>query len=156
MMAILNAKIAQIRDFFLGQIHTITFHSDTLLQKVTLMESVNKGGVKFEDLDSERLIELLSQVEENVRERNFKQCRVDAGARTKDEMFRQKVLWDLLAKYFGPDYFLEVIEEEYGVAPGQNDQLDKQIKKHFRNDIDQFRREIIIKEKHFKDQLQQL
>ena len=60
MMAILNAKIAQIRDFFLGQIHTITFHSDTLLQKVTLMESVNKGGVKFDDLDSERLIELLS------------------------------------------------------------------------------------------------
>lgn len=36
--------------------------------KVARMESLNKGGIKFEDLNAEKLIEYLSLIEEDTRE----------------------------------------------------------------------------------------
>jgi len=36
-------------------------------------------------------------------------------------MNRPQQIWNMLQKNFGSDYFLEVIEEEYGIAPGANE-----------------------------------
>lgn len=57
---ILNAKIAQIRDVFVGQINTMNYHADGLQQKVALLERINADGLKFKDLDTEKLIDKLS------------------------------------------------------------------------------------------------
>ena len=71
----------------------------------------------------------------------------------KPQIFRSKVIWDLLCKYFGPDYFLNVIEDEYGIAPGHNDNLTLLIKKHFEDDIDTLKTDQVAKELHYKQQV---
>ena len=124
---ILNAKIAQIRDHFIGQINIINYNADCLQQKVTLMEKMNKDGVKFRDLDAEQLIFRLSQVEEVKCEQNIKLCEIDSAAKHRADIFRPRLIWDLLAKYFGPEYFLEVVEEEYGISPERDAKLTENI-----------------------------
>ena len=52
------------------------------------MERLNKNGFKLDDLNTERIIELLSQVEEEKRESNHKLCKIDASAKKNPEMFR--------------------------------------------------------------------
>ena len=50
-------------------------------------------------------------------------------------MNRPQVIWNLLQKNFGSDYFLEVIEEEYGIAPGANEEFAQKIQVHFDHQI---------------------
>ena len=45
----------------------------------------------------------------------------------------------MLQEYFGTDFFLEVIEEEYGISPGENDAISIQIHDHFEKYIDNYR-----------------
>lgn len=53
---ILNSKLTQIRDFFTTQMQLICHTADNLRQKVDLLERENKSGIKFKDLDTEKLI----------------------------------------------------------------------------------------------------
>ena len=52
---IINSKIQEIKDYFVGQIQLISHHNETLRQNVALMEAMNKEGIKFADMDTERL-----------------------------------------------------------------------------------------------------
>ena len=145
-MKILNAKIAQIQEFFERQINTITFHSETLMQKVALLEQANKGGVKFSDLDTERLIQLVGQVEGFVRDKYSKLCKIDPTFKSRPETNRPRVIWDLLSSHFGNEFFLEVIESDLGLTPGHNATFETQIIKHFEQDIEQLKNEHITVE----------
>jgi hypothetical protein len=60
---------------------------------------------------------------------------IDPTSRTKANMNRPQQVWNMLEKHFGSDYFLEVIEEEYGIAPGANEFFAKQIQDHFDSQI---------------------
>ena len=46
-------------------------------------------------------------------------------------MNRPIVIWNMFKEHFGEDYFLEVIEEEYGMTPGANEVLSIKISEHF-------------------------
>lgn len=45
---------------------------------------------------------------------------------------------------------MEVIEEDYGIAPGHDDQLSVQIQKHFEGDLETLKKEHMEKEEHFR------
>ncbi len=49
----------------------------------------------------------------------------------------------MLQKNFGSDYFLEAIEEEYGIAPGASDKIAHELKVHFEVNIEQLKNEHI-------------
>ena len=114
MIEILNAKIAQIRDYFVDQINVVTHNSDVLRQKVARLEELTKGGVKLEDLDAERLIEQLSLLEDDKRDQHQRLKKIDLSAKVLGQPSKNgaKVIWELLAKYFGPDYFLEAVQND--------------------------------------------
>ena len=65
-------------------------------------------------------------------------------------MNRPQVIWNLLQEHFGQDYFLEVIEEEYGISPGANKQFEKQIQAHFDSQITAFAVDQHNTEKHYE------
>ena len=39
------------------------------------------------------------------------------------ELNRPRVVWDLLKKHFREEYFLEPIEEDFGITPGSDKML---------------------------------
>lgn len=53
-----------------------------------------EDGIKFKDMNPEHLIKKLNILEKSPR-----------------------ILWELTHKYYGDDYFLSMIEEEYGISP---------------------------------------
>ena len=60
---ILNQKLSQIRDYTVDQMRLNSHHSETLRLQVDLMESSNKGGLKFADMDSAVLIKRMGEIE---------------------------------------------------------------------------------------------
>jgi len=70
------------------------------MSQLTLVED----GIPFASMTGEHLISRLSHVESNP-----------------------PLLWSLLSKYFGQDFFLEEIEREYGVSSESSDKLLKMI-----------------------------
>ena len=57
--------------------------------------------------------------------------KIDRFSKAKSEMNRPKIIWDLLTKNFGLDFFNEVIEKEYGVTPKALNEFKTQIVHHF-------------------------
>ena len=45
------------------------------------------------------------------------------------ELNRPRVVWDLLKKHFREEYFLEPIEEDFGITPGSDKMLRDMIQK---------------------------
>ncbi len=52
----------------MGQIRLIQHHTDEFREKVDLMERVNKDGIKFADMDTEKLIERIGELEDLKRD----------------------------------------------------------------------------------------
>lgn len=83
----------------------------------------------------EKLIELLARIEEN---RSKAQRRVIASdPYTGHSQFgnRPNEIWQKFHECFGPDYFLEIIEEEYGIAPGQIELMQQKMQDFFMSDM---------------------
>jgi len=74
---ILNTKLEHVKEYFVGQLQLITHHTDCLRQNVALMESMNKEGMRFVDLDTERLIKRIVAIEEVKRDQNAVLRKVD-------------------------------------------------------------------------------
>lgn len=53
-------------------------------------------------------------------------------------MNRPKVIWRLLKENFDPDYFLDVIADEYGIMPKANDFLAQKIKDYFDSELKEY------------------
>ena len=122
---ILNQKLSSVKDFFMKQVRLIQHYNDELREKVDMMESMNKDGMKFADMETEKLIERIGMIEDLRRESKTKLRQIDPSSRTKANMNRPQQIWNMLMSSFGADYFLEVIEEEYGIAPGANEYFAK-------------------------------
>jgi hypothetical protein len=52
----------------MGQIRLIQHHTDEFREKVDLMERMHKDGIKFTDMDTEKLIERITEIEEQKRD----------------------------------------------------------------------------------------
>ena len=130
-VAILNSKLEQIKTYFIGQIQLISHHTESLRQNVALMENMNKDGIKFSDLDTEKLIERIYTIEELKRNQNTELRQLDPSSKYKKDMNRPQCIWNMLTRHFGQDYFLEVIEEEFGITPGANEIYASKIEHHF-------------------------
>ena len=63
-----------------------------------------EDGIKFADMQAEHLISRLAKVDSN-----------------------STLVWGLLNKHYGQDFFLHEIENEYGVSNSSSDKLQKQI-----------------------------
>jgi hypothetical protein len=71
----------------------------------------------------EKLIELLARTEEVRSKQSRRILLADPYAGTTQVSKRPPEIWAKFHECFGPDYFLECIEEEYGISKGQNDAL---------------------------------
>ena len=100
-----------------------------------MLESMNKDGIKFADMDTAILIKRMAEIEEVTHDRNLELQRVDPTSRNRLEFNRPKVIWNLLKENFEEDYFLDVIADEYGIMPKANDFLAQKIKDHFEIDL---------------------
>ena len=93
------------------------------------MEAINSEGVKLSDLNTEKLIEKAAIIEEQQKQSEIELRALDpkATVMNKGKSSRPKAIWEFLQKSFGADYFLDVIEEEYGISPGANEEITKMI-----------------------------
>ena len=130
-VSILNMKLDQISEFTLGQIRLISHHNESLRLQVDMLESINKEGMKFADMDSAVLIKRMAEIEEMTRDQNLELQRLDPTSKNRPEFNRPRVIWNLLKENFEQDYFLDVIADEYGIMPKANDFLAQKIKDHF-------------------------
>jgi len=67
---------------------------------VIVLDHINKDGIKFLDMTAAHLIDRLAQIETD-----------------------SSLIWSLLQRSFGQDYFLREIEEEYGVTNASSEKL---------------------------------
>ena len=113
----------------MSQVRLISHHTDGLHQKVVLMEAINAEGVRLADLSTEKLIEKAAIIEEQQKQSEIKLRAMDPKATgiNKGKTSRPKAIWEILQRNFGADYFLDVIEEEYGISPGANEEITKMI-----------------------------
>lgn len=81
-------------------------------------------------------------IEDLRRENTAKLRKIDPSSNTKANKNRAKQIWDMLIKNFGSDYFVEVIEEEYGISPGSNESFKAQIDFHFNSQIKELKNEL--------------
>ena len=95
------------------------------------MENMNKDGIKFSEMDTEKLIERIYAIEDLKRNQNAQLRQLDPNSKKKKEMNRPQCIWNMLTHHFGSDYFLEVIEEEFGITPGANEIYASKIEHHF-------------------------
>ena len=49
--------------------------------------------------------------------------KLNSDAVEAQELNRPRVVWDLLRKHFRDEYFLEPIEEDFGITPGSDKML---------------------------------
>lgn len=103
------------------------------------MNQINNENIKPNELTVEKLFELLSRIE-SVRNQNARKIleanpytgQIEVGKRPPE-------IWKTFHKFFGPDYFHEVIEEEYGISPKTDSQMANQISKFFDNQVQKFK-----------------
>jgi len=63
-----------------------------------------EDGIKFKDMNAEHLIKRLA-----LRET------------------MPSVIWTQIHKYYGDDFFIDMIEEEYGISPHSHEKLQQQM-----------------------------
>ena len=95
------------------------------------MESMNKDGIKYSDMNTEGLIARMAELEALKRDQNATLRTIDPISKNNKDMNRPLLIWSCLQEKFGNDYFVEVIEDEYGISPGSNDNFSLQLENHF-------------------------
>ena len=140
MKEILNSKIDQVKELFIDQIKIIQHHADSEREKINLHERLNKGGLKFAEMDTEKLIENIASIVELKRDQNAKLSKLDKTQMRKQDKQRPLQVWQMLQKNFGSDYFVDAIEEEYGIAPNASDVFAQEVKNHFCETGDRYER----------------
>ena len=134
----------------------ISHHNDALRQNVALMENLNKEGIKLADLNTDKLVGIISRVEKLKREQNMQLRRLDPSVRGSKDLNRPFIIWNILHKHFGQDFFLEVIEEEYGITPHANQILELKMTEHFETSVNNYKTKLAALEDHYKGQIETL
>lgn len=118
-----ETKMRQIHTMYEVKYRQLAAKAVNLEESVNLMNQVKSENLKPKDMTMEALIELLARVEE-VRGKNerrtLKSDPYTGGMQVKK---RPPAIWRKFHECFGEDYFIECIEEEYGIAKGQTEKM---------------------------------
>ena len=68
------------------------------------MEQLNKDGIKFDEMNTEQLIEKIGMIEDLRRENTAHLRKIDPASNTKANRSRPKQIWDMLMAGFGSDW----------------------------------------------------
>ena len=90
--------------------------------------------MKLSDFTTERLVAYLAEIEKNRVEHLRAITQIEPTTHS-EELNRAKVVWELFKEHFGDEFFLDCIEEDFGISPGSDELLAKQITKHFNTDL---------------------
>lgn len=131
----LDDKFQNLSNMYESKFRLLATKAENLEEHIKLMNQIQSENIKPKDLTMEKLIELLARIEEN---RSKAQRRVIASdPYTGHSQFgnRPYEIWQKFHECFGPDYFLEIIEEEYGIAPGQSELMQQKVQDFFMNEM---------------------
>lgn len=119
-------------------------------EKIQLLEKINK--VKLQDLNYDFYAKSMAELVkiEVTQTRNLKILEPVAGFNMDSK--RALTIWKCLLKHFGQDFFLEAVENEFGITPEGNKHLLAQIKDMYRLSIEQYLQEISDLQTFQKDQ----
>ena len=109
----LKTKVQEVKQWALGQAQKSQQAVEELNHRVKMLDLINskcdaalkfyiEDGIKFADMQAEHLISRLAKVDSN-----------------------STLVWGLLNKHYGQDFFLHEIENEYGVSNSSSDKLQK-------------------------------
>ena len=111
----------------------------TLEKKFAVFESIHKEGIKYHDLRVDHLVPRLYEVDQveiaEMQDKNVKAAGYEGAKR----------LWKLLGKYYGEDYFMEIVEDQFGISNEDNEKIERMIRGHIQRN-----------EKNFTDKLEKL
>ena len=96
----------------------------TLEKKFTVFESIHKEGIKFLDMKVDQLVPRLWEVDmieiNEMQDKNVKAAGYEGSKR----------LWKLLGKYYGEDYFMDIIEDQFGISDEDNEKIERMIRNY--------------------------
>ena len=122
---LLNQKLESLTTFFNQQLQANALNIENYEFRLKQIEQ--NSTLKRDDLTPEKLIQLLA-VQEKHKEKHLQETiKLNSDAVEAKELNRPRVVWDLLRKHFRDEYFLEPIEEDFGITPGSDKMLRDQI-----------------------------
>lgn len=116
--------------------------AENLEDHVKMLNQIQSENIKPRDLTMEKLIELLARMEEVKTKQSRRILREDPYVGVTQVSKRPPEIWAVFHEHFGPDYFLECIEEEYGIERGENRRVQAKIDRFFAEQINAFRVEL--------------
>ena len=94
----------------------------TLEKKFNVFESIHKEGIKFLDMRVDQLVPRLWEVDmieiNEMQDKNIKAAGYEGSKR----------FWKLLGKYYGEDYFMDIIEDQFGISDEDNEKIERMIR----------------------------
>ena len=106
-------------------------------------------------MDTEKLIESIASIEELKRDQQAKLSKLDKMQMRKQDKQRPLQVWQMLQKNFGSDYFVDAIEEEYGIAPNASEVFAQEVKNHFCETGDRYERKFKEVKELYEEQVKQ-
>lgn len=139
MQEALDSKLKALRNMYEQKFRVLSAKAENLEEQIIMLNSVQSEHLKPKDLTMEKLIELLSKIEEVRNKQQRKTLASDPYTGSLQVSNRPPEIWAKFHEEFGPDYFLECIEEEYGISPGSNDQLHHKIENFFHGEVARYK-----------------
>ena len=93
----------------------------SLEKRLNLQEKIHKEGIKYRDMKVENLVQTLWEVDQieidEMVQRDVRGAYYEGTKR----------LWNLIGKYYGQEYFMDIIEDQYGISAEKSNSIDRQI-----------------------------
>jgi hypothetical protein len=100
---ILNVKVEQIRERYevsLLQLEDLIGRQYEKIVSFKALEELGNVGIAFDEQTPDEVIQKLALINKSP-----------------------KIIWAAFSKHYSPDFFFDIIEEEFGVTPGTTDML---------------------------------
>ncbi|CDW87972.1 UNKNOWN [Stylonychia lemnae] len=121
---IMNLKIQEMKQGYQKILSDLASSNEALYKQVAILDMINKHGIKFKDMNAEHLISRLYRIQKDP-----------------------QLIWNVLHQFYGDDYFIELIEDEYGISPQSYEKLQEQMIES----INEFQEQSKFKIKELKD-----
>ena len=113
-----------MKDSYTTVLDQLKIQNKTLEKKTSVLENMHKEGIKFHDLRVDHLVPRLWEVDQieinEMKDKNVKAAGYEGAKR----------LWKLLGKYYGDDYFMEIVEDQFGISNEDNEKIERMINRH--------------------------
>ena len=110
--------------------------------------------MKLSDFTTERLVEYIAELEKKKVTYLREITQIEPAGQNERDLNRPKVIWELFKEHFGEEFFLDCIEEDFGISPGSDELLARQIVKHFNVDLTAYKVEMQKVQVHYEKQVE--